>query len=202
MTPPATPRQLPLQHPEATALGALPDGVGLAVGQTAPDAALTDSEGAPVSLRDLIAKGPVMLIFYRGGWCPFCNTQIHALTEAYPEFERRGVTPVAVSVDSIDEGAKSRAAFKIPFPVLSDSALGAHRAFNVLNVIADEELARLKSFGIDLEASSKQTHHTIAIPSVFVIDKLGVIRWAHAETDYKKRPSVEQLLSAIDAALK
>jgi hypothetical protein len=81
--PPATPRVMPYTSPDASALGALPDGVGVPIGQLAPDASLHDASGAPVTLRDLYAKGPTLLIFYRGGWCPFCNTQIRDLTEVH-----------------------------------------------------------------------------------------------------------------------
>lgn len=85
-----------LSTPDAT-LGTLPPDLGVPVGQKAPVAVVHDADGNEVALSALIAKGPVLLVFYRGGWCPFCNFQIRELTAAYPELQKRGVTPVAIS---------------------------------------------------------------------------------------------------------
>lgn len=193
------PSMKPTKTPTSGNVGTLPPDVGIAVGQPAPDALLRDAAGVEVRLRDLVAKGPVVLFFYRGGWCPFCNFQIHEMTEAYPELEKRGVTPVAVSVDRIDEAAKTQATYTIPFPVLSDPDLAAHRAFRVTHEAPDAEVEMLRGFGMDLEKASGRDHHTIAIPSVFIIDREGIVRWGHADRDYKVRPSTAQLVSAIDA---
>lgn len=139
-----------------------------------------------------------MLVFYRGGWCPFCNYQIRQLTEAYPQYRERGVTPVAISVDRPEEAAKTRATYEIPFPVLSDPDLAAHRAYRVMHEVDDAERERLAGFGMDIERASGRDHHVIAIPSVFVVDAEGVVRWAHADPDYRVRPSNEQILAALD----
>ena len=185
------------EAPQADRIGTLPTDVGIAIGQPAPDVVLHDAEDHEVRLHELVAKGPILLVFYRGGWCPFCNFQIHELTAAYPEYERRGVTPVAVSVDRIEEAAKTRATYTIPFPVLSDTDLAAHRAFGVVHQVDEAEVAKLKGFGLDIERSSGRSHHVIAIPSIFIIDRSGIVRWAHADRDYKVRPSTAQILAAI-----
>ncbi|MEY3210122.1 MAG: hypothetical protein RIT28_603 [Pseudomonadota bacterium] len=186
----------------APTVGVLPEGVGVPAGSPAPDAALEFAGGGgAVSLKSLFADGPVLLVFYRGGWCPYCNYQVHELAQAWPEFQARGVTPVLVSVDRVDEATKTQASWEIPFPVLSDPTLNAHNAWNVSFAIDDETVKKYARFGIDLEASSGQTHHTVAVPSMFLIDRDGVVRWAHAELDYKTRPTVEQVLAAIDGAI-
>ena len=183
----------------AGALGILAPGTGVAVGQPAPDVHATDLEGNSVRLADFTARGPVLLIFYRGGWCPFCSFQIRELAAAAPEFARRGITPVAVSVDRPEEGVITRAQYALSFPVLSDPDLSFVEGFHVANTVRDAELHRLRGFGIDLEASAARTHHVIAIPSMFLIDQTGIVRWAHSDNDYKTRPSVGQILSALDA---
>lgn len=188
-------------NPPDREVGTLPPGVGLAVGTAAPDATLLDAGGQHVSLRDLASRGPLLIVFYRGGWCPFCNFQIHELTTAFPEFRRRGVTPVAISVDRVEEAARTRATYEIPFPVLSDQDLLAHRAFHVVRHVDDAELSRLKGMGLDLEAASGRDHHSIAVPAIFIVDRGGVVRWAHAKVDYKVRPSTPQLLQALDQVL-
>ena len=183
---------------EASKVGVLPQGVGLAVGESAPDVQLLDSEGHHLKLGLLTAAGNTLLVFYRGGWCPYCNFQIHELVQAIPEFKKRGVMPVAVSVDKIQESAKTKAAHAIPFPVLTDPDLKLHSAFGVGFEIDEATVARLKKMGLDLEAASGRKHHTIAVPSMFLIDTSGTIRWAHAELDYKTRPTTAQVLAAID----
>jgi peroxiredoxin len=196
----ATPRIRETTAPPANRVGVLAPGTGVPVGQTAPDVHGRDLDGKDVALSTLFAKGPVLLAFYRGGWCPYCNFEIRALTTAYPDFQRRGVTPVAVSVDRPDAEARTKATYAIPFPVLSDSDATILEAFHVVKKVEGEELAKMKSFGVDLESSSGKTHHTIAIPALFLIDRTGVVRWAHSDADFKVRPSTAQILAAIDAA--
>ncbi len=192
------PRRRAYANPPDSNVGTLPPGTGVAVGEQAPDAGVSDADGREVRLRDLVKTGPVLLVFYRGGWCPYCSSQIHELTTAYPAYRKRGVTPVAISVDRVEESAKTQATYAIPFPVLSDPDVAAHRAYRVLHQVDEAEFARLKGFGIDLERASGNSHHVIAVPSLFVIDGKGVVRWAHADPDYKVRPSTVQVLAAID----
>ena len=124
---------------------------------------------------------------------------LRELTGAWPEFERRGWGIVAVSVDRVEGAAQTTAAYDIPFPLLSDPDLSFHRAFAVVQHADEAEVARLKGFGLDIERASGRTHHEFAIPSIFAIDADGVVRWAHADPDYKARPSPAQVLAAIDA---
>lgn len=181
----------------AAKLGTLPDGVGLAVGTQAPDLAGTDAAGQRVQLGKLVEDQRVLLVFYRGGWCPYCNTQIRSLSQAAVKFEALGIKPVLISVDKPSEASKTNAKYDIPFPVLSDPSLVWHKAFGVLNVIPAAKADELKKYGIDLEASSGQKHLTVAVPSVFLLEKGGRISFAHAERDYKVRPLTESLLKAL-----
>jgi peroxiredoxin len=192
------PRQAPYANPSPAEVGTLAEGLGIAVGERAPDSEVHDSAGRPVRLQELWRSGPILLVFYRGGWCPFCNRQIHDLATASAEYQQRGVRPVAVSVDRMDQAAKTRATYSIGFPVLSDPDLTAHRAYRVVHHVEEAEYARLQGYGIDLEKASDRMHHAIAVPSIFLIDAKGIVRWAHANPDYKVRPSTSQILAAID----
>ena len=87
--------------------------------------------------------------------------------------------------------------YKIPFPVLSDPDLVLHKAFNVLQLVDEQMVKKYKAYGIDLEKSSGRKHHTIAVPSLFVIDRAGFVRWAHADRDHRTRPSTEQILQTL-----
>ena len=167
--------------------------------ESKPDASVFNLEGEAVQLRALLEGHASLLVFYRGGWCPYCNFQIHELVENAAAFEKRGVGLVAVSVDKVDEASRTTATYTIPFPVLSDPDLVMHRAFKVVHQADAAEAAKLKSFGLAIERASGKSHHAFAVPSVFIIGKDGLIRWAHVDPDYKVRPSAEQLLTVLDS---
>lgn len=185
----------------ADRLGTAPEGLGLPVGAKAPDATLADVTGKEVSLAQLYAQGPTLVVFYRGGWCPFCNLQLHDLTKAKPKFDAKNVKLAAISVDLPGEEAKTQAKHDVPFPMLSDPKLVAHQGFHVVKVNTAEEKERLAGFGVDLRAYSGEGHGNFAVPSIFLIDASGVVRWAHVDPDYKTRPSPDQLLAVLDQAL-
>ena len=182
-------------------LGTAPPGFGIQVGQQAPNATLKDVSGKMRKLSDLYAQGPVFVVFYRGGWCPFCNLQLHELTEAKPEFDKRGVILVAISVDQPSQEAKTQAKDGIPFPMLSDSKLLAHKAFNVIHIPGDAEQRALAGYGVDLTAYSGEKHNSFAVPSIFLVDRTSIVRFAHIDQDFQTRPSVQQMLSVADSTL-
>ena len=198
--PPAAPT-FTLGETPADKLGTAPAGLGLSVGSSAPDATLVDITGAPMHLAKIYGQGPTFVVFYRGGWCPFCNLQLHGLAQAKPEFDKRGLRIVAISVDVPGEEAKTQAKHDVPFPMLSDSDLAAHRAFNVVHVASEGESKAMAGYGIDLDKYSGQHHHSYAVPSIFLVDRAGTVRWVHVDQDYKTRPSVEQLLGVADRVL-
>ena len=196
-----SPPPVTLTETPAARLGTAPPGLGIQVGDKAPDATLPDVSGSMRKLSDLYARGPVFIVFYRGGWCPFCNLQLHDLAEAKPEFDKRGVSLVAISVDQPSQEAKTQAKHGIPFPMLSDSKLLAHKAFNVVHMPGDAEQHALAGYGIDLTAYSGESHKNFAVPSIFLIDRAGVVRFAHIDQDYQTRPSIQQMLSVADRTL-
>jgi peroxiredoxin len=192
----------PLLHETlADRLGTAPPGTGLGIGDRAPDATLVAITGEPYRLSDAYAAHPVFVVFYRGGWCPYCNLQLHQLTQALPELDRRGVGLVAISVDLPNEEAQTQARQGVAFPILSDPKLVAHRAFNVIHVADDAQQKRLARLGIDLTTYAGETHHSFAIPSIFLVDRAGVIRFVHVDDDYETRPSPHQLLQIADRLL-
>lgn len=195
----AAPTPVETTPTNAAKLGTLAPNTGIAVGAKVPLVHAQDLQGHDVSLAALLPKGPLLLAFYRGGWCPYCNFEIRAMTQGFPEYQKRGVMPVAVSVDRIEEASRTNAVYQIPFPVLSDPELSFIRGFRVENHVDDALLTKMKSFGVDLEGYSGKAHHVVAIPALFLIDRQGVVRWAHDDPTYTIRPTTAQILSAIDA---
>lgn len=206
VTPAEPPATTPADKPAGPTLGETPDaklgtlapGYGIAVGQRAPDATLDDVTGKKQKLSDLYKTGPTFVVFYRGGWCPFCNIQLHDLGAAKGEFDKRGVKIVAISVDKPSEEAKTQAKDGVPFPMLSDPKLVALKGFKVVHVAGDDEVKKMTGFGVDLSSYSGETHRSFAVPAVYLVDKTGVVRFAHVDEDYKSRPSVKQLLGVAD----
>lgn len=193
----AAPREKATTAPPAAGVQAA--GVGLPVGSRAPAGLQArDPAGAPVALDALLGQGPTLLVFYRGGWCPYCNHQLHALAQAAPRFEAAGVRIVAISVDKPQEAAGTQAGWEIPFPVLSDPDLAAHGAFGVVSRVDADTQSRYRKMGIDLERASGRTDGAVAVPSMFLV-KDGAVAWAHADPDYRVRPTPGQVLTALAA---
>ena len=195
---PAPPK---LGETPADRLGTSPAGMGLKVGDHAGDATVTDITGKAQLLSEIYPRGPTFVVFYRGGWCPFCNQQLHELGVALPEFEKKGIRIVAISVDQPSEEAKTQAKQGVPFPMLSDSKLVAHKAFKIVHVPSDAEQKALAGYGVDLVAFSGEGHKNFATPAVFLVDRSGIVRFAHVDEDYKTRPSPKQLLAVAETAL-
>jgi peroxiredoxin len=192
------PHEKPYDAVAPSKLGTLAGGYGLPPGRPAPDARLLDTGGRPVTLQNVRASRPTALFFYRGGWCPPCNYQLHELSAHAAEFQKRGVSLVAISVDKPDYAAETAKEYGLDVAVFSDPELSAHVAYNVVDPIGGVATFMIARMGHDLEMRSGKKHHDVAVPSVFLIDAGGTIRWSHAEPDYSKRPSVPQLLEAID----
>jgi peroxiredoxin len=192
------PPEIKLAETPSEKLGTAPHGFGLKVGAKAPDATLPDVSGSTQRLAQLYAQGPTLVIFYRGGWCPFCNLQLHEYSLAKPEFDKRGIQIVAISVDQPSEGAKTQARHGVPFPMLSDSKLVAHHAYHVIHVPGDAEKKAMAGFHIDLAAYSGEAHGKFAVPAIFLVGRDKTVRFVHVDEDFKTRPSAKQMLAVVD----
>jgi peroxiredoxin len=190
-----------LTETPADKLGSMPAGLGLKLGAKAPDATLTDVAGKTLKLSALYKEGATFIVFYRGGWCPFCNLQLQGLTAAKADFEAKGLKLVAISVDKPDEEAKTKAKHGVAFPMLSDSDLTAHKAFNVVQAPPEAEQKALAGYGINLESYSGKAHHNFAVPAIFLVDKTGAVKWMHIDEEYKTRPSAKQMIEVAAKAL-
>jgi peroxiredoxin len=179
--------------------GPAPEGVGVPVGQVALDPQLLDSSAMLAHVLDGLSKRYLLVVFYKGGWCPSCNVQIHKFSKGYAEFHKRAVAIVAISVDKPEYGAKTAAEYGLPFPVLSDSDLLAPRAYRVVDHVNGFGAFMLARMGADLKARSGPEHHDVAIPALFLVDADRKVRWSHVDKDYAMRPSIALVLAAIDA---
>lgn len=180
-------------------LGTRQSELGIENGTDVTGLTIQTAEGKDLSLDTLFADEPLMLIFYRGGWCPFCNAQIRELAQRYSEFEEVGVEIAVISVDKPDASTLTKSAYNVPFPVLSDQDLIAHEAFNVVFEVSKEEAKQImERRGRDLTEWSGRDHLSYAVASSFLIGTDGEVKWSTVVEDFRSRPTPEQLLEAIE----
>ena len=174
----------------------------LGVGQTVPDVTVRAVDGNPFNLQQAVADQPTVLIFYRGGWCPYCNRHLADLEQLGPKLKEPGYQILAISPDRPEELAKSVQELELGYELLSDSDMVAARSFGLAFKVDDALVETYKTkYGIDLEASSGRTHHELPVPAAYVVDQAGVIRFAFVNPDYKVRVDSEKLLEEARAAL-
>ena len=160
---------------------------GIKVGETAPDFKLNNALGKQVSLKDELKKGPVVLVFYRGAWCPFCNMHLHVLQQSLPQFKQYGAQLITVTPQTPDKSAEQINKDGYPFEVLSDLDSKVMQAYNLYYELPDDLVAVYKNHGLDIEAFNGTGRNVLPVPGSFVIDKKGIVRGMHAQTDYKLR---------------
>lgn len=170
----------------------------LRVGQTTPHFALPDCEGSVVRSSELLLKGPLVLIFYRGLWCPYCNLDMQAVEECANDIRARGASLVVVSPQTQANGRKMRADLKLSFPVLSDKGGELANAFGLRFRLPDDLYALYGSFGVDLTAINDDASHTLPMPARYVIGRDGRVAYAEVSPDYTKRPDPSELLPVLD----
>ena len=175
----------------------------LPAGGAAPGFTARNADGSDFVFDPAALERPAMLIFYRGGWCPYCNRHLAELRHVVPELERRGMDVYFLSADSPDNlsTALTGETEGLDYTLLSDARLGAAEAFGLAFRMPDEYFRRAKEFGLDLEAASGETHRALPIPAAYVIDTNGMIRFAHANPDYTQRISADELRAAVDDVL-
>ena len=169
----------------------------LKVGDIAPAFTLKDGEGYAVSSTDLLARGPLIISFYRGVWCPYCNLELQALEAALPAFRAAGASLVAISPQSPPNSRKSQRQNNLSFPILSDVGNELAAAFGLRFALPDYLIDLYKKLKNDLPAFNGDASWTLPMPGRFAIGKDGVIRYADVNPDYTHRPEPEELLSAL-----
>jgi peroxiredoxin len=167
-------------------------------GGTAPSFTLDDQDGRPVSSAALLTKGPLVLTFYRGVWCPYCNMELSAIEAALPEIKARGASVVAISPQTQPNSRKSARQNHLTFPILSDAGGDVAEAFGLRFALPDYLVELYKSLRNDLPSFNADPSWTLPMPARYVIGSDGVIAYAEASPDYTKRPDPSELLPVLD----
>ncbi|MFC3745120.1 peroxiredoxin-like family protein [Paenibacillus sp. GCM10012306] len=171
---------------------------GLKEGATAPNFTLPDPLGGQVTLYDELAKGPVILTFYRGSWCPFCNIQLRGYQQALPEFEKLGGQLIAISPQSPDNSLTQKEKDELEFKVLSDADGQVTDQYGILYELPDNiQDIYTGTFGLDLTVFNNTERWILPVPATFIIDREGIVRLSHVDADYTNRLDIQDILNVL-----
>jgi peroxiredoxin len=171
----------------------------LTVGAQAPRFSLRSATGQTVALDDLLVDGPVVLTFYRGAWCPYCNIALRSLQQHHEAITARGARLVAVSPQIPDESLTLTEKHDLAFDVLSDIGSDTAKQYGLAFDLPDDLAAVYDKLGFDLQRVNDGHPRTLPLPATYVIDRDGTIRWAFVDTDYTTRAEPAEILAALDA---
>lgn len=167
-------------------------------GQEIPEAQIFDKDGEKVDLKNYIENKTVVIVFYRGAWCPYCTRQLSALSEIKPTLDNLGVELIAISADDytkIDSSYTRSGADD--YTLFSDKNVSAINAFGIGWKVDDDLYQKYKNqYGMDTEWWSGSKHHILPVPAIFVIEK-GIIKHQYVNPNYSKRLSPKVLLSFV-----
>ncbi len=169
----------------------------LKAGAVLPAFSLSDENGNKVSSIDLLARGPLVISFYRGVWCPYCNMELQALEEALPKFQEIGVNLIAISPQNQVNSRKSVAKNNLSFPILSDPHNDVAASFGLRFAMPDYLVELYKSLKNDLPAFNGDASWTLPMPARYVVGQDGVILYAEVNPDYTRRPEPDDMLPAL-----
>lgn len=167
-----------------------------------PDANVQSLQGKAISLSAVAAGKPMILVFYRGGWCPYCNVQLSDLRLIQKQTDALGYQMVGISPDTPKELNLTLDKQKLQYTLISDSKANAMRAFGIAYRLDDKTVEKYKQYDIDLERSSGEKHHGLPVPSVFIIDAQGIVQFSYINPDYKARVPSSVVLAAAEAIAK
>jgi peroxiredoxin len=169
----------------------------LKTGDRAPAIVLGNARGDTVDVGALLKNGPVIVSFYRGGWCPYCNFELRAFQQILRQIEAAGATLVAISPEKPDDTLSTAEKNALSFEVLSDLGQKVGRAFGLVYDFSDELKSAYKEFGIDIPGKNGAEDWALPISATYVIDRDGTIIYAYTDADYRDRAEPADVLEVL-----
>ena len=171
---------------------------GLFINSKAPDFKATDQYGNEIRLKDILKDSLVVLIFYRGQWCPYCNRQLKKLEDSLQLIKEKGARLIAVTPEKPEFISKTIEKTKASYPLLYDKEMKIMKAYAVSFEVDGRTVSRYKNADIDLATANEQKDKVyLPVPAVYIISKEGTILYRFFDADYKKRPSVKDILGNL-----
>jgi len=172
---------------------------GLFINSKAPDFKGKDQNGNEIALKDLRKKGPVVIIFYRGYWCPYCNKELQRLEDSLQLIKEKGAQLIAITPEKQEGIAKTIEKTKASYPIITDEDLKIMKAYDVSYQVDTKTIDRYKMANIDLAANNGQKPDAVylPVPAVYIIGRDGEIKYRYFEEDYKKQAAVKDILNNL-----
>ncbi len=169
------------------------------ISSTIPDVSVKNTDGENLNLRDIVKDQPTIFVFYRGGWCPYCNSHLADLKKIEDDLAKEGYKVFAISADRPELLKKTMDKNELTYTLLSDAPMTAAKAFGIAFKMDDKTVERYKSYDIDIEKDSGYDHHLLPAPAVFLVDQEGTIKFSYVNPNYKERIDGGILLAAAKA---
>jgi len=170
----------------------------LKLGDQAPAFSLPNQQGKLTSLSNLLSQGPVIVTFYRGSWCPYCNLQLKALQSRLPEIHELGAQLVAISPEVPDDSLSENEISKMSFEVLSDQDAEVAAKFGVSWTVPDFVLAHMKvDRQLDIEKINNGNANIMPIPATYILNQQGIAVWRFVDVDYRVRSEPEDIINEL-----
>lgn len=169
----------------------------LTAGDTVANFTLQDQHYRPVTLYDQLNEGPVLLKFFRGGWCPYCNLELKALHHARPEIEYRGAQLLAVTPESPENMAHTVRKNSLDYPVLHDLNSEVARQFGVAVQLSDHLKTFYRSLGLNLSLRHADVLVRLPLPALYLIDTDYTVRYAFVDEDYRQRAEITEVVGLL-----
>ena len=167
------------------------------INDMAPNFTLPNARGGDLQLFEALKHGPIVLSFYRGGWCPFCNLEFRALQMILPEMKTLGATLIGISPETPDNSLSTIEKHQLQFDVLSDISNTVARHYGLVMTVDEKMRPLYMEWGIDLPASNGDDSYELPVPATYVIDTTGVVRAAHIDKDYTRRMEPDDIITAL-----
>lgn len=166
------------------------------IGHSVADVFLRDDQGEPASLADVLGGKPTVIVFYRGGWCPFCNFQLGQLRDVQAELIEMGVQLVAMTPDPPGALRGVTRKHQLQYKLLSDSDMAAAEAFGVAYQLSKDQIVRYKKHDIFMSNTAGEPRYQLPVPAIFLVNEEGVVEFTYVNPDPEIRIQPELLLTA------
>ena len=195
---PAEVRQMMAADQERIAALGLED-TSLQVGDQIPVFTLTNATGRPVSAADLLRQGPLVISFYRGAWCPYCNLELHALQPPLPDIEASGGQLVAISPNLPDTSLSSVEKHNLSFEVLSDIDNLLARRFGLVFSLGESLRPLYRKIGHDVPGQNGNDTWELPVPATYVVDREGTVVYRYINIDHTQRAEPAEIVTALES---
>lgn len=166
-------------------------------GDTIPEITAPNATGKTISVQEKLKTGKVILAFYRGGWCPYCNLELKALQEILPQIEENGATLIAITPETPDNSLSTTEKNALTFEVVTDKDNKIASAFNLTYKLPKELADIYLTFGINLEKRNENISNELPIAATYIIDTDGAIVYDFIKEDYKLRADTAEILATL-----